>query len=109
MIRIALPVLLVCLAVPANGTAATCPDNASSIAQARIAIQSDDISRQREVLACLIEAVAALDAKLTAITTGKATFDGPIYAPRGIIYEHHTSANLNHVDARQHRATEEAR
>lgn len=89
--------------------AADCPDTTTSIIQARASISSDDPAHQREALACLVEAVAALDAKLTAFITGKATFDGPIFAPRGVIFDNHTSASLNHVDARQHRATEEAR
>lgn len=89
--------------------AADCSDTTTSIIQARQAIDTNDPEQQRTALACLVEAVAALDAKLTAFTTGKATFDGPIFAPRGVIFDNHTSASLNHVDAHQHRATEEAR
>jgi hypothetical protein len=93
--RIAHPFLLLATALlpvtipitPAYATT-TCPaDPSKAIAEARKALGSEDRSKDREALACLADAVAALDAKLDDLIAGKIIFTAPVTAKGGFIQQ----------------------
>lgn len=63
-----------------------CGDDARlAIARARQALQKDDRDDDRTALACLVEAVAALDARISGLADGSMPFEGQIYAPKGVV------------------------
>ena len=63
----------------------TCAENPRiAVAAARSALEKSDIRNDRAALACLVEAVAALDERIQGLSDGSVPFDGPIYAPKGV-------------------------
>lgn len=56
-------------------------DTRMAVARARQALHDDD----REALACLVEAVAALDDRIQGLADGSVPFEGQIYAPKGVV------------------------
>lgn len=58
------------------------PEVSKSIDAARKALAKNDPAHDRAALACLVEVVAALDAKLEALRDGSARFTGPIMLPK---------------------------
>jgi hypothetical protein len=59
-------------------------DARMAVARARLALQGDDREHDREALACLVEAVAALDDRIRGLADGSMPFEGQIYAPKGV-------------------------
>jgi hypothetical protein len=84
----ALIAIALATAAPATATAGKfeedgcAGDTREAIATARQALK-DDSDDVRAALACLIEAVAALDEKLNGLSTGSIPFDGQIHIPKG--------------------------
>jgi hypothetical protein len=63
-----------------------CPsDTSKSIERAREALRTDNPAGDRAALACLVEAVAAIDARLTGLSNGSIPFDGTAYLPKGFV------------------------
>ncbi|MGD9668832.1 MAG: hypothetical protein AB7U75_07195 [Hyphomicrobiaceae bacterium] len=63
-----------------------CPhDVALALQQARHSLESDDPAKDRAALTCLVEAVAALDSKLSQLMTGEIPFDGKAWLAKGWI------------------------
>lgn len=60
-------------------------DTRMAVARARLALQDDDRDHEREALACLVEAVAALDDRIQGLAEGRLPFEGQIYAPKGVV------------------------
>jgi len=56
-----------------------------AVALARQALADDDRDDDRAALACLIEAVAALDDRIRGLADGSMPFEGQIYAPKGVV------------------------
>ncbi|WP_448044406.1 hypothetical protein [Bradyrhizobium liaoningense] len=62
-----------------------CADNThAAIKAARDALANSDRDEDRIALACLIEAVAALDERIQGLADGSVPFEGQIYAPKGV-------------------------
>lgn len=59
------------------------PDTARALQQARTSLESDDPAEDRAALTCLVEAVAALDSKLTQLMTGEIPFEGQAWLEKG--------------------------
>ena len=60
-------------------------DTRMAVARARQALEATDRNHERAALACLIEAVAALDARIAGLSDGSVPFEGQIYAPKGVV------------------------
>jgi len=59
------------------------PDTARALQQARNSLESDDPANDRAALTCLVEAVAALDSKLSRLMTGEIPFEGQAWLAKG--------------------------
>ena len=63
-----------------------CSKNSSAaIREARKALGANDPAKDRAALTCLVDAFAALDAKLQGLSDGSVPFDGQIYIPKGFV------------------------
>jgi hypothetical protein len=69
----------------ARATENCSPEISQSIEQARKALTANDSIQDRAALVCLVEAVAALDARLSGLSSGAIPFDGQVYAPKGVV------------------------
>lgn len=71
----------------ASSPCADTPGEAAARARKVLAEPQDAgmTDRDRAALVCLAEAVAALDARIDALSTDAETVEGPIHAPQGII------------------------
>ena len=72
---------MVSFALPARAEFTCAAEPAKATEQARKALEANDPAKDRESLACLVEAVAALDAKLNNLIAGKTEFTGALTAP----------------------------
>lgn len=70
--------------LPVNAQAVCASDVPHALASARRAVSSNDRSQDHAALACMVDAVAALDARLTGLSNGSLPFEGQIYAPKGV-------------------------
>lgn len=59
-------------------------DTRAAITAARESLAAKDNKDDRTALACLVEAVAALDKKVQGLMDGSVPFEGQIYAPKGV-------------------------
>jgi hypothetical protein len=59
------------------------PDTARALQQARESLESDDPAKDRAALTCLVEAVAALNFKLSQLMTGEIPFEGQAWLEKG--------------------------
>lgn len=60
-------------------------DTRMAVARAKEALEEGDRDHDREALACLVDAVAALDDRIQGLADGSAPFEGQIYAPKGVV------------------------
>lgn len=60
-------------------------DPRMAVARARQALQDDAVAQDRAALACLVEAVAALDDRIQGLSDGSVPFEGQVYAPKGVV------------------------
>jgi hypothetical protein len=80
-----------CASSSSNAAAKKSEDDACTantrhaVIAARQALQDDRNDNDRFALACLIEAVAALDERMQGLADGSVPFGGPIYAPKGVV------------------------
>lgn len=58
-------------------------DTGAALTAARTALQANNPKQDRHALKCLVQAVAALDARLQGLSEGSLAFEGQIYAPKG--------------------------
>lgn len=72
-------------AASASATKKCAENSRIAVAAARSALEKSDTDNDRAALSCLLEAVAALDARIEGLSDGSVPFDGPIYAPKGIV------------------------
>jgi len=85
--RLALLAVLVpaSIALPHTGAQAApddCPPNtARALQHARQSLESNDPAKEHAALACLVEAVSALNAKFEELIAGEIEFQAPISAP----------------------------
>lgn len=60
-------------------------DTHTAIEQARQSLRDNSGTGDRTALTCLVEAVAALDARMRGLADGSLPFEGQIYAPKGVV------------------------
>lgn len=70
----------------ASATPACADDTRLAIARARAALEADKPADDRAALACLVDAVAAMDERLQGLSDGSTPFEGQIYAPKGVAF-----------------------
>ncbi len=77
------------IAIPSSEAAppaTSCAEDArAAIAAACQSLAANDNKDDRTTLACLVEAVAALDEKIQGLMDGSVPFEGQIHAPKGIV------------------------
>lgn len=96
-LHVVLAAIVITLIAPSQLLAAnssSCPtEPAQAIAAAREALGSQDALAERAALLCLIEAKAALDAKVEGIRTGTIPLEGAINAQGGLLLKHYSKAD----------------
>ena len=70
-------------AAPASAAYDCSGDTRVALDNARNALARDKSDDDRAALACLVEAVAALDAKIQGLSDGSTPFEGQIHIPKG--------------------------
>ncbi|AXK81574.1 hypothetical protein DW352_14235 [Pseudolabrys taiwanensis] len=56
-----------------------------AVAEARRALNANDPGQDRVALACMVDALATLDARVTGLSNGSVPFEGAVYAPKGMV------------------------
>jgi hypothetical protein len=68
-----------------NANDSCADDTRKAVALARQALEATDRDHERTALACLVEAVVALDDRIQGLASGSVPFEGQIYAPKRVV------------------------